>query len=246
MKMLNILYEDNDIIVVVKPAGIESQSAKRFAPDMISEIRKHLIINKLSTTGKEPYVAVIHRLDKPVSGVMVYAKTKNAAAKLSEQVQNHKMEKIYTAVVCGKPVNTVDNFVDYLKKSVDGNYSQVVDKGINDAKRAELSFETKKTIETEEGILSLVRIWLMTGRHHQIRVQFASHGLPLYGDGKYNPYFGAIVPEKQRIEMENIRKSAPALLALCSVSLTFTHPITGKRMEFSIEPSGGAFEKFCE
>ena len=80
-------------------------------------------------TGKEPYVGVIHRLDKPVSGVMVYAKTKRAAAALSEQVQSHKMKKIYTAVVHGRPVNMVDNYVDYMVKTPDGNYSQVVDKG---------------------------------------------------------------------------------------------------------------------
>lgn len=227
--MLKVLYEDKELIVAVKPAGVESQAARKFAPDMISEIRKHLVINKLCTPGKEPYVAVIHRLDKPVSGVMVYAKTKKAAAALSEQVQNHKMEKIYEAVVCGKPVNNVDNFVDYLKKSVDGNYSQVVDKGISDAKKAELSFEVKKTLDTEDGLLSLVRIRLLTGRHHQIRVQFSHHGLPLYGDARYNPMFGAGVP---------------APLALCAVSLTFSHPTTGKRMEFSMEPSGGAFEKF--
>ena len=145
--MLKVLYEDNDIIVVVKPAGVESQAAKKFAPDMLSEIRKHMVINKLCTPGKEPYVAVIHRLDKPVSGVMVYAKSKKAAAVLSEQVQNHKMEKIYEAVVCGKPVNHVDNFVDYMKKTVDGNYSQVVDKGEKDAKRAELSYEVKQSVD---------------------------------------------------------------------------------------------------
>ena len=226
--MLNVLYEDKEIIVVVKPAGVESQAAKKFTPDMISEIKKHMVINKICTPGKEPYVAVIHRLDKPVSGVMVYAKTKKAAAALSEQVQSRKMDKIYEAVVCGKPVNTVDNYVDYLKKSVDGNYSQVVDKGTSDAKRAELSFETLKTVETEDGVLSLVRIHLLTGRHHQIRVQFSSHGLPLYGDGRYHPAFGGVrVP-----------------LALCAVSLSFNHPTTGKRMEFSIEPSGGAFSKF--
>lgn len=226
--MLKVLYEDNDIIVVVKPAGVESQAAKKFAPDMISEIRKHMVINKLCPPGKEPYVAVIHRLDKPVSGVMVYAKSKKAAAVLSEQVQNHKMEKVYQAVVCGKPVNTVDNFVDYLQKSVDGNYSQVVDKGEKDAKKAELSFEAVETVETEDGPLTLVRIYLKTGRHHQIRVQFSSRGLPLYGDGRYNPAAG----------------SARIPLALCAVSLAFAHPITGKRMEFSIKPSGGAFGKF--
>lgn len=226
--MLKVLYEDQDIIVVVKPAGVESQAAKKFAPDMISEIKKHMVINKLCTPGKEPYVAVIHRLDKPVSGVMVYAKTKKAAAALSEQVQNRKMDKFYEAVLCGKPVNIVDNFVDYLKKPVDGNYSQIVDKGENESKRAELSYELLKTVETENGVLSHVRIHLLTGRHHQIRVQFSGHGLPLYGDGRYNPMFTG--------------KRDP--LALCAVSLAFDHPTTGKRMEFSTKPSGGAFRYF--
>lgn len=224
--MLRVLYEDQEIIVVVKPAGVESQAAKRFAPDMISEIRKHMVIHKTCTPGKEPYVAVIHRLDKPVSGVMVYAKTKKAAATLSSQVQNRKMDKIYEAMVCGKPVDNVDKFVDYLRKSVDGNYSQVVDKGENDAKRAELTFETLKTIETEDGIFSHVRIHLLTGRHHQIRVQFSHHGLPLYGDRRYDP-----------------NQTAAGALALCAVSLAFDHPTTGKRMEFSIQPSGGMFER---
>ena len=228
--MLQILYEDRDIIVLIKPAGTESQSARRFAPDMVSEIKKHLVINKLCTPGKEPYVAVIHRLDKPVSGVMVYGKTKKAAAVLSGQVQDGKMEKIYEAVVCGKPVDNVDNFVDYLKKSVDGNYSQVVEKRIRDAKRAELSYETVETKLTEEGILTLVRIRLKTGRHHQIRVQFAAHGLPLYGDIKYNPGFSG-------------KEDG---LALCAVSLAFDHPETGKRMEFTKRPSGGIFEKFYQ
>ena len=229
--MLKVLYEDQEIIVVVKPAGVESQAAKKFAPDMLSEIKKHMVINKLCTPGKEPYVAVIHRLDKPVSGIMVYAKTKKAAAALSEQVQNRKMDKYYEAIVCGKPVNTVDKYVDYLKKSVDGNYSQVVDKEDNEAKRAELTFETLKTVEEGEEIYSHVRIHLLTGRHHQIRVQFASHGLPLYGDGRYN----LAVAEKQ------VRQTP---LALCAVSLAFDHPTTKKRMEFSIEPSGGAFRMF--
>ena len=228
--MLNVLYEDQEIIVVVKPAGVESQAAKKFAPDMLSEIKKHMVINKLCTPGKEPYVAVIHRLDKPVSGVMVYAKTKKAAAALSEQIQNRKMDKYYEAVVCGKPVNNVDNYVDYLKKSVDGNYSQIVDKGENEAKRAELSFELLKTVETEDGTLSHVRIHLLTGRHHQIRVQFSGHELPLYGDGRYNPQF--------------VGKRDP--LALCAVSLAFNHPTTGKRMEFSMKPSGGVFRKIAE
>ena len=109
---------------------------------------------------------------------------------MSEQVQSHKMKKIYTAVVHGKPVNMVDNYVDYLVKTPDGNYSQVVDKGITGAKKAELSYEVLKTIDGEEnGMpgkgLSLVKVALKTGRHHQIRVQMAYHGTPLYGDMKY-------------------------------------------------------------
>lgn len=230
--MIKVLYEDQDIIVTVKPAGVESQSAKRFSPDMVSEIRKHLVINRLCTPGTESYVGVIHRLDKPVSGIMVYAKSKKAAAALSEQVKAGKMEKIYEAVVCGKPVENVDKFVDYLRKSVDGNYSQVVEKGIKDARRAELSYEVKDSIKTENGELTLVRIHLMTGRHHQIRVQFSSRGLPLYGDARYNK------------ELAQTGERAP--LALCAVALAFWHPVTGKRMEFSMKPSGGGFNKFYQ
>ena len=229
--MLKVLYEDDEIIVVVKPAGVESQAAKRFAPDMVSEVKKHLVINKSCTPGKEPYVGVIHRLDKPVSGVMVYAKTKRAAAALSEQVQSHKMKKIYTAVVHGRPVNMVDNYVDYMVKTPDGNYSQVVDKGITGAKKAELSYEVLKTIDGEEnGMpgkgLSLVKVALKTGRHHQIRVQFAHAGYPLVGDTKYG-------------KPEQGGRYCP--VALCSCRIGFLHPVTKKKMEFVIEPKGKAF-----
>ena len=235
--MLEILYEDQDIIVVVKPSGVESQAARKFQPDMISAIKKHLVINKLCTPGKEPYVAVIHRLDNPVSGIMVYAKTKKAAAVLSEQVQKQDIEKTYMAVLCGKPVHNVDNYVDYLVKSVDENTSHVVEKGISGAKRAELSYEVVETVQMHEPAqgqkesleLTLVKIRLLTGRHHQIRVQFASRGTPLYGDRRYQP---EIVCGEQHG------------LALCAVSLAFQHPVTKKRMSFSIKPSGGVFEKF--
>ena len=264
--MLKVLYEDDEILVVVKPAGVESQAAKRFAPDMVSEVKKHLVINKSCTPGKEPYVGVIHRLDKPVSGVMVYAKTKRAAASLSEQVQSHKMKKIYTAVVHGRPVNTVDNYVDYLVKTPDGNYSQVVDKGITGAKKAELSYEVLKTIDGETvGLpgeeLSLVRIALKTGRHHQIRVQMAHHGTPLYGDLKYgvaaadseagekgNVGQGAVKAAENR-NMPGSRtagnmRSGREPIALCASSLTFFHPVTKNEMTFEIEPGRGAFQLF--
>ena len=194
--MLNILYEDNEILVVWKPVGMESQSGRGFDADMVSEIRRYLSTKKtvdnhnLSTKAVEPYVGVIHRLDKPVSGVMVYAKTKNAAAVLSKQVAEGKMHKKYLAVLCGKPVDNVEKYVDWLLKDEKENISRIVDMGIKGGKRAELicrALETK-TVEPY-GELTLAEIELLTGRHHQIRVQMSGHGLPLWGDNRYNPAF---------------------------------------------------------
>ncbi|WP_347559781.1 RNA pseudouridine synthase [Clostridium sp. AM58-1XD] len=169
--MLSVLFEDQSIIVVEKPSGLESQVSRGFGADMVSEIRKH--IHKLSPEGCELYVGVIHRLDKPVQGVMVYAKTKKAAASLSKQVQNGDMKKIYQAVVCGKPVDNVGNYVDYLLKDDKMNHTKIVDKGINGAKRAELRYKLMKSVVFEGREYSLMEIELMTGRHHQIRVQMA-------------------------------------------------------------------------
>lgn len=226
--MVQVLYADKDILVAVKPAGVESQAAKRFAPDMVSEIRKYLVIHKLCTPGKEPYVGVIHRLDKPVSGVMVYAKTKEAAAFLSKEVQAHRVTKIYHAVICGKPVDNVGNFVDKLSMNRENNYSRIVDNSDPEGKTAELSYRVIG--ENKEKGLTLVEIHLKTGRHHQIRVQFAGHGLPLWGDAKYNP----------AVSMEG----GKGPLALAAVSLSFTHPVTKEPVTFSMKPQGGAFRLF--
>lgn len=223
--MAEIFYEDRDVIVVKKPVGMESQSTHSFAPDLVSEIQKH--ISRLSTMKGEPYVGVIHRLDKPVGGIMVYAKTKKAAAALSRQVQEGKMQKMYMAVVCGRPVDNVDNFVDYLLKDKGSNVSKIVEKGINGAKRAELKYEVVGTVE-EERVLSLVKVWLITGRHHQIRVQFAGHGMPLWGDSRYNPEFAGM--------REHIGLSACELI--------FAHPVTGEEMRFWMEPEGEIFGRF--
>ena len=236
--MLSILYEDNDIIVVIKPAGLESQSGKSFAPDMVSEIRKHLAshpqdIHKLtketSTASKypqPPYVGVIHRLDRPVSGIMVYAKNPKAAASLSTSLQQGKIEKWYQAVICGKPVDNVEKYVDYLLKDGKTNTSRIVDKSAAGAKRAELEYQILEEKEQGDGaVRSLVEIHLHTGRHHQIRVQFAAHGTPLVGDTKYGAPAAASVGRARREP-----------LALCAVRLSFLHPVTGERMEFSTEP----------
>ena len=224
--MLEIFYEDKEIIVVKKPVGMEAQSTHSFAPDLVSEIRKY--ISRLSTVEGESYVGVIHRLDKPVWGIMIYAKTKRAAAALSRQVQEGKMQKMYMAVVCGRPVDNVDNFVDYLLKDKGSNVSKIVEKRINGAKRAELKYEVMGTVE-EERVLTLVKVWLITGRHHQIRVQFAGHGYPLWGDSRYNPGFAG--------------RKEPIGLSACG--LRFVHPVTEEEMRFEMEPEGEIFKKFC-
>ena len=144
---INILYEDEEILVAEKPVGMESQSAKSFEPDMVSEIKKH--INSKSPKSGEPYVGVIHRLDKPVGGIMVYAKTKNSAESLSKQVSGHQMNKIYYAVVCGKPVENSGTYVDYLWKDSKNNYSKIVEKGIKGAKPAELDFRIVDKVQQD-------------------------------------------------------------------------------------------------
>ena len=248
--MLDVLYEDKDVLVVVKPAGIESQTSRRLEPDMVSEIKNYLhrkaqeakklstgLSPKASTVTVEPYVGVIHRLDKPVRGVMVYAKNQKAAAHLSRQVQDGKLEKIYQAVVCGKPVDNVGKYVDYLLKDGKTNTSRIVDKSAAGTKRAELEYQILEEKEQGDGaVRSLVEIHLHTGRHHQIRVQFAHAGWPLLGDTKYGNTTVAGTA------------GSPAYrgVALCAYSLDFTHPGNGKKMSFRVKPQNPAFEKFTK
>lgn len=226
--MFKILYEDQDVIVPVKPAGLEAQSTHSFEPDMVSEIRKHIarLSTQSSTNPIAPYVGVIHRLDKPVGGVMVYAKNQKAASALSKQVQNGKLKKTYCAVICGKPVDNVGEYVDFLRKEEGSNYSQIVDKSVDGSKKAELSYEILGTKVVDGQELSLAKIHLVTGRHHQIRVQFAGHGFPLLGDAKYG----------------KSRRRQP--LALWAMELTFVHPVTGEELSFSAQPEGSAFQSF--
>lgn len=261
--MLKILYEDQEILVVEKPAGMESQASRKLEPDMVSEIKKYRsrcdagqLSTKCSTNPStkpvDIYVGVIHRLDKPVSGVMVYAKTREAAASLSQQVQDGRMKKVYHAIVCGKPVDNVGNYVDYLLREGKTNFSTVVEKGTKDAKRAELRYHVLKTLQEER---SLIEIELLTGRTHQIRVQFAAHGTPLWGDARYNPLWGGTLPVPGGLDNtdggplpqgKNSRTgSRREDLALAAVRLSLIHPVSGKRMEFSMEPKGTAFRDFA-
>ncbi len=280
--MLKVLYEDESMIAVWKPVGVESQSAHGFGADMVSEIRKYLSTkqrgdnHKPSTKWEEPYVGVIHRLDKPVSGVMVYAKTKTAAAALSRQVSEGKMHKKYLAVLCGKPVDSVEKHVDYLLKDEKENTSRIVDMGIKGGKRAELICRVQKTKVVEPyGELTLAEIELLTGRHHQIRVQMSGHGLPLWGDNRYNPRFqknnrtedqtkrpagrmnrkrgalglnGTDTGTDRKAERSRvITEPIPRTdIALAAVELTLAHPVTGETMTFREKPVGGCFSFFAD
>ena len=210
-----ILYEDNSILVIRKPAGLAVQSARIGQADVVSELKSYLA--KQAGVGQgEPYLAVIHRLDQPVRGVMVFAKTKEAAADLSRQVQTKMADKFYYAVTDGVPEQKKGTLEDYLLRDGKTNTSKVVSKSTEGAKSARLDYEVTAQNKTS----AILRIRLDTGRHHQIRVQLANAGIPIVGDAKYN-------------FKETMTRSGNGLL-LCSYKIGFKHPKTHKKMEFEI------------
>lgn len=181
--MINVVYEDKDMIVVLKQAGQLVQSGKGFDADLTGEV-----LTYRRRRGEEVYAALINRLDRNVSGLVVFAKNRQSAAKLSKLIQNEGFNKHYYACVCGKlPANT-GAFVDYLKKDEKDNVSKIVSENTEKAKYAKLEYEVVKETECGGKVLSIVKIHLITGRHHQIRVQFAGRGIPLIGDVKYGGY----------------------------------------------------------
>lgn len=227
---MKILYEDEQLIVCEKPVGVASQNERGFAEDMVSLLMNH----RRKQKDKDAYIGVVHRLDKMVGGVMVYAKTKQAAAELSKQVAAREISKYYYAIVKGVPELESGTLEDYLVRDGKLNVSRVAKETEQDAKRAALNYRVKQTIavETAEGETlnySLVDIELLTGRHHQIRVQFSSRGLPLVGDRKYY--------------QEGTERQQKGV-ALYAYRLGFRHPGTKKYMEFSSGPTEGWFSKF--
>lgn len=225
--MIDILYEDKDIIVVDKPVGVSSQVERGFGEDMIS-----ILMNYLYNKGeKNPYIGVVHRLDKSVGGVMVYAKNKVAAAKLSNSISSRNIEKRYYAAIYNSEILEPEGKLgDFLLKNGKMNISEVVSSSVKGSKEAELMYKIIKTKEIEGIEISLVDIKLITGRHHQIRVQFSSRGCPLVGDRKYNKLDDVINSIKN--------------IGLYSYSLIFNHPITNEKMKFEMEPKEGAFILF--
>ncbi len=205
-----ILYEDNHVIVAVKPQNMPSQADDSQDLDFLSVIKQY-VKEKYQKPG-EAFIGLVHRLDRPAGGVMVFARTSKAAARLSSQLKDGSFGKKYYAVLTGQ-IAPVGTLVDFLYKDSRTNISRVVREHTQGAKRAELSY---RVIQKEQQY-SLVEIELKTGRAHQIRVQFSHAGAPLLGDVKYGG-----------------KKSAK--LCLWSHTLSFLHPTKKERMTFSCLP----------
>ena len=223
-----ILFEDKEIIVCRKPAGIAVQNARIGAMDLESSLKNYLAMQD-GGGRRIPYLAVIHRLDQPVEGILVFAKTSEAAGNLSKQMMAGGAGKYYLAVTEGKAKNSEGTLTDYLKKNGKANMSQVVSANTPGAKKAILHYKVLDQQEINGKSRTFLKIRLETGRHHQIRVQLSHEGLPLLGDRKYNP-----LGEKG------------TSLGLCSSCLEFKHPRTGKMMKFETEPQGSAFLDFVK
>lgn len=218
---LKVLYEDAHMIVVEKPPKVPSQRDKTEDKDMLTYVSEYLQSKYPAT--RSPYVGLIQRLDRPVGGVMVFAKTKLANQKLSDQIQRKEVGKVYYGIVCGVPDKNHEVLVDFLLKQGKTNLSKVVSKSTTNAKEAILEYDLLETLNTPEyGVLSLLKIILKTGRHHQIRVQLSNAQLPLWGDTKYNK------------EFSNQREWTQ--IALWARTLTLDHPKTNKTLTFHSSP----------
>lgn len=219
MYNLNIIYEDNHIIVVDKIAGVLSQSDDSNDMDMLTLVKRY-IKEKYNKPG-EVFLGLVHRLDTVTSGVMVFARTSKSASRLSEQIRQNNMKKTYLAVFEEEIKQKRGNYTDYLLKDSKKNIVTVT-KDKNKGKIAVLNYEV---LNINNG-RTLVKIELITGRSHQIRVQFSSRGYHIYGDAKY----GAKNKEKKAI-------------ALHSYELSFIHPTKKEEMTFICEPKRYPFDE---
>lgn len=206
--MINIIYEDNHLLVVEKPINIPVQEDNSKDLDFLNILKEYIKVR--DNKPGNVYLGLVHRLDRPVGGIMVFAKTSKCAQRLSNQIQNHDFKKVYYAVIMNRINKQQDTLTDYLLKDEKNNIVKVDDKG----KKAILEYEL---IEYQNN-MSLVKIYLKTGRSHQIRVQFSSRGFPLYGDHKYN-----------------IEADKNSQIALFSQSISFYHPITREYLTFELK-----------
>jgi len=215
-----VLFQDEDILVVIKPAGMPSQPDKLGFMDLLTFLQASFGQSK---SAPDMSIKLIHRLDRPVGGVMIFSRSEITDRWFASEIPDRKIQKTYMAIVCGHMPETKGELIDYVVTSEKTNRARVVPKDRKSAKRAALGYEVVQTSFVEEyGDLSLLKITLFTGRHHQIRVQLSNAGCPIFGDCKYNKLF---------TEAKGWHK-----LALFSSELFFKHPRTGNEMTFSADP----------
>ncbi len=217
---MKVIYEDNHLLVVQKPYGIPSQADESGDKDMLS-LCKAYIGEKYQKPGNV-YLGLVHRLDRPTSGVMVFARTSKAAARLSAQIRDGLFEKKYLAVLTGPPPDTQGILWHYLKKDERTHTAHVVSEHTPGAKKAGLNY----VLLDQKNSLYLVRIQLLTGRFHQIRAQLNAVGASVYGDMKYGP------------------RDVKAPLALFAEQIGFNHLTTGEKLCFSAKPDFDPFTIF--
>ncbi len=209
-----IIFEDNHLLVVEKPPNVLSQEDITGDPDMLTLLKQDIKI-RYNKPGNV-YLGLVHRLDRPVGGVMIFAKTSKAASRLSDQIRRNKIGRRYMAVIHDRPHKKRNTLVHYLLKDNRKNMVHSVKKGTRRAKKAILDYEI---IDTKRNF-SLAKINLHTGRPHQIRVQFSSIGHPLYGDQRYN------------LRGDNVKDQ----IALWSYEMTCIHPTLREEMVFTSPP----------
>lgn len=245
---MTILYEDDQILVCIKPAGMKTQTGKISEKDMVSEINNYINKEAKRAGKKVCPIFLIHRLDEPVAGILVFAKTKEAASELNSQIRDDVFEKCYYAVVCGNAnlikakeysnnsndtqnLNSENMYIlsDYLVKDTKSNKAIISDKNNKDAKKAILEFRVVSTGTEAKGFslygkeYSLLDISLHTGRFHQIRCQLSHAGLPIVGDVTYGG--------EEITDLMQKRKG----IGLLAYRLCFRHPVSKKKMEFKLD-----------
>lgn len=227
---LSILFEDEYILAVHKPAGLATQTSKVSEKDLISEVT-----NYLSEKGKKnPYLGLINRLDQPVEGIVLFGLDKKTTANLSEQLQSGAIDKHYYAAFLGKAEMQSGMIVDFMRKAENGNVSELVDSDAPNAKKAVLEYTVVAEKSIEDNVISMADIHLITGRHHQIRLQMSGADLSLLGDRKYADEKAQLI--SRQLGINNI--------ALCAMKLTFSHPISNERIEINTKPLGKWFNLF--
>lgn len=212
---LRVLYEDNHVIAVYKPAGVLVQGDETGDVTLMDAVK--LYLKQAHHKPGNVFLGLVHRLDRPVSGIVVFGKTSKGASRLSEQIRNHTFKKTYHTLVCGKPKKAADTLINWLKKDERTNTVKVYDREVEDSLRAELDYE----IVEDRGDKTILKINLKTGRPHQIRAQLSHIGCPIVGDVKYGaPDTTSHLPHHE--------------LALCATQVDFTKAVGDESMSVSL------------